>query len=138
MCCKFFLACRRETYKLPLPLITLWGMSTSATEQACQEIPLGLSRSDALETSTNVPDSPTTCPLEGRALTFSSPVLVVAAAVSLEESNVVGITHGDVHSLHRLDSITMNDMLHRIKMQNALRKMIRAECETAATCFGMG
>jgi hypothetical protein len=86
-------------------------MSTSVTEQADQEIPLGLPRADALETSANVPASPTSCPLEGRALTFSSPVPVVAAAVSLEESNVVGITHGDVHSLDRLASITMNDML---------------------------
>ena len=88
----------------------MWGMPTSATEQAGLEIPLGLPRADALETSANVPASPATSPLEGRALTFSSPMPVVAAAVSLEESNAVGITHGDVHSQDRLASITMNDM----------------------------
>ena len=118
MCCKFFLARRGENYKLPLPLstfrtseTTVWGMPTSATEQAGHAIPLGLPRADGLETSVNVPTSPGSCPLEGRALTFSSPVPVVAAAVSLEDSNVVGITHGDVHSLDRVSSITMNDML---------------------------
>ena len=67
-------------------------MPTSATEQGGQEIPLGLPRADALETSVNVPASPASRPLEGRVLTFSSPVSVVVVTVSLEESNVVGIT----------------------------------------------
>jgi hypothetical protein len=86
-------------------------MSASATEQASQEIPLGLSRTDSVETTVNLPASPDSCPLEGRALTFSSPVTVVVAAVSLEHSNTVGITDGDVHSEDRIDSINMNEML---------------------------
>ncbi len=85
-------------------------MSTSVTEQADQEIPLGLPRADALETSDNVPASPTSCPLEGRALTFSSPVPVVAVAVSRGEQ--CSRHHAwRCSSLDRLASITMNDML---------------------------
>lgn len=86
-------------------------MSASATQQAGQEIPLGVPRTDAVETAVNLPASPDTCPLEGRALTFSSPVPVAVSAGSLEQSNEVGITDGDAHSDDRVASINMNEML---------------------------
>jgi hypothetical protein len=86
-------------------------MSASATEQASQEIPLVLTLTDVVETAVNLPTSPDSCPLEGRALTFSSPVPVVVTTVSLEHSNTVGITDGEVHSEDRIDSINMNEML---------------------------
>ena len=85
-------------------------MSASATQQAGQEIPLGVPRTDAVETAVNLPASPDTCPLEGRALTFSSPVPVAVSAGSLEQSNEVGITDGDAHSDDRVPSINMNEM----------------------------
>ena len=109
-------------------------MPTSATEQAGQEIPLGLPRADALETSANVPVSPATSPLEGRALTFSSPMPVVAAAVSREDSNAVGITHGDVHSQDRLASITMNDMFEAEDRRDEILK--KAAHEPAGSKIG--
>ncbi len=88
----------------------MWVMSASATQQVGQEIPLGVSRTDAVETAVNLPASPDTCPLEGRALTFSSPVPVAVSAGSLEQSNEVGITDGDAHSDDRVPSINMNEM----------------------------
>ena len=85
-------------------------MSVSVTQQAGQEIPLGVSRTDTVETGVNLSDSPDTCPLEGRELTFSSPVSVAVSAGSLDQCNEVGITDGDAHSDHRV-SINMNEML---------------------------
>ena len=89
----------------------MWVMSASATQQAGQEIPLVVPRTDAVGTAVNLPASPDTCPLEGRALTFSSPVPVAVSAGSLEQSNKVGITDGDAHSDDRVASINMNEML---------------------------
>jgi hypothetical protein len=70
-----------------------------------------VTRTDTVETTVNLPDSPDTCPLEGRALTFPSPVPFVVAPVSLDQSHEVDITDGDVHSDDRVASINMNEML---------------------------
>ena len=86
-------------------------MSDSVTQQGGREIPLVVPRTDTVETAVNLPVSPDTCPLEGRALTFSSPVPVAVSAGSLEQSNEVGITDGDAHSDDRVASINMNEML---------------------------
>ena len=84
-------------------------MSDSATPKSVFQISAEVPRADAVETEVNLLASPGACPLEGRALTFSSPVPAAVPGASVQHSNGRVIT--DAHSDDRVASINMNEML---------------------------
>ena len=84
-------------------------MSDSATPELDLQISDEVSRTDTVETEVDLLVSPGAFPLEGRALTFSSPVPAAVPGASVQQSNEGVIT--DAHSDDRVASINMNEMI---------------------------